>query len=114
MTSITITGKIKKGNFFKNKKLFKIDNMEAELILVFKKESYGTKKSIKYFFRYGDNDVVRPLCIKLPQIIGYVKFFYSTEAMSFQISDKKLLKKYTKIWGKIRSLMNKELDSESV
>ena len=44
--------------------------MEAKLILVFKKESYGTKKSIKYFFRYSDNDVVRPLCIKLSQIIG--------------------------------------------
>ena len=32
--------------------------------------------------------------------------------MSFNVSDKKLLKKYNKIWEKISSLLNKELDSE--
>ena len=37
-------------------------------ILVSKKESYGTKNSLKYFFGYNDDDVIRPLCIKLPQI----------------------------------------------
>ena len=34
--------------------------------------------------------------------------------MSFKVSDKKLLKYYTKIWGKISSLMNIEFDSEPV
>ena len=34
--------------------------------------------------------------------------------MSFKVTDKKLLKKYTKIWGKVSSLMNKEFDSEPV
>ena len=28
--------------------------------------------SIKYFAEYDDNDVIRPLCIKLPQMNGYV------------------------------------------
>ena len=28
--------------------------------------------SIKYFIGYSDDDVIRPLCIKLPQMIGYV------------------------------------------
>ena len=37
-------------------------------MLVSKKEPYGTNKSIKYFTGYnGDDDVIRPLCIKLPQ-----------------------------------------------
>ena len=35
-------------------------------ILVSKKESYGTKNSLKYFVGYNDNDVIRPLCIRLP------------------------------------------------
>ena len=30
------------------------------------------KNSFKYFHGYND-DVIRPLCIKLPQMIGYVK-----------------------------------------
>ena len=34
--------------------------------------------------------------------------------MSFKVSDKKLLKMYTKIWGKIRSLMKNEFDSEPI
>ena len=34
--------------------------------------------------------------------------------MCFKVIDKKLLKKYAKIWEKISSLMNMEFDSESV
>ena len=30
---------------------------------------------------------MRPLCIKLPQIIGYVKHFDSNKTMSFKVSD---------------------------
>ena len=30
---------------------------------------------IKYFIGYKDNNIVRPLCIILPQISGYVKYF---------------------------------------
>ena len=37
-----------------------------------KEVTYGTKNAFKYFIGYNDNDVIRPLCIKLPQIIGYV------------------------------------------
>ena len=62
-------------------------------MLVSKKEPYGTKKSVKDFFGYDDNDVIRPLCIKLPQMIGYVKCFDSNKPISFKVSDKKLLKK---------------------
>ena len=34
--------------------------------------------------------------------------------MSFKVIDKKLLKRYTKIWEKTSSLMNKKFDSEHV
>ena len=33
---------------------------------------------------------------------------------SFKVSDNKLLKKYTKIWGRISNLMNIKSDSEPV
>ena len=64
--------KINKSNFYKNKKLSKIDKIDVDKILVSKKEPYGTKNSIKYFIGYNDDGVIRPLCIKLPQVIGYV------------------------------------------
>ena len=67
--------KINKSKFHKNKKLFKIEDIDINNILVSKKESYGTKNSLKYFIGYNDDDVIRPLCIKLPQMVGYVKHF---------------------------------------
>ena len=33
-------------------------------------------------------------------MIGYVKCFDSNKTMSFKVTDKKLLAKYTKIWKK--------------
>ena len=91
--------KINKSNFYKKKKLFNTYDMEVDEILIFKKESYGQKSSVKYFLGYTD-DVIRPLCIKLPQMIGYLKHFDSNTTMSLKINDNRLLKKYTKTWGK--------------
>ena len=106
--------KINKSNFYKNKKLFNLHDIDANKILVSKKESYGTKKSLKYFIRYNDGDVIRPLCIILPQMTGYVKHFDSNKTMSFKVSDNKLLKKYNKIWEKIGNLLSREFDVEPV
>ena len=106
--------KISKSNFYKNKKLFNIHDLDVNKILVSKKESYGTNTSLKYFIGYNDDDAIRPLFIKLPQMIGYVKNFDSNETMSFKVVDNKLLKKYNKIWEKISNLMNIEFDSEPV
>ena len=106
--------KINKSNFYKNKKVFNIHDLDVDKIFVSKKESYDTKNSLKYFIGYNDDDVIRPLYIKLPQMIGYVKNFDSNKTMSFKVSDNKLLKKYNKIWEKISNLMNIEFDSEPV
>ena len=43
-----------------------------------------------------DNDVIRPLCIKLPQMNGYVKCFESNKTMFFKVIDNKLLKSILK------------------
>ena len=100
--------KINKSNFYKNKRVFSLHDLDVNKTLVSKKESYGTKNSLKYFIGYNDDDVIRPLCIKLPQMIGYVKHFDSNKLMSFKVGDNKLLKKYNKIWEKISSLLNIE------
>ena len=109
------TKKINKRNFYKNKKLFHLHDLDVNKILVSKKESYGSKNSLNYFIGYNDDDdVIRPLCINLPQMIGYVKHLDSNKAMSFKVNDNKLLKKYNKIWEKISNLLNIEFDSEPV
>ena len=48
--------KINKSNFYKNKKLFKIEDIDADKILVSKEESYGTKNPLKYFIEYNNDE----------------------------------------------------------
>ena len=84
--------KIKTSDFYKNKNVIKIDDTDANKILVSKEEPCGTKNSFKYFIGYNDNDVIRPLFMNLPQMIGYVKKFECNTTMSFKINDSKLLK----------------------
>ena len=43
---------IKKSDFYKNKKLLKIEDIDINKIFVSKKESYGAKNAIKYFIGY--------------------------------------------------------------
>ena len=45
----------------KTKKIFNIDDIDVNKILVSKKEQYGKHNSFKYFIRYNDNNVIRPL-----------------------------------------------------
>ena len=42
--------KIKKSIFYKNKKIYSTDDIDVNNILVSKKEPYGNKNSVKYFF----------------------------------------------------------------
>ena len=107
--------KISKSNFYKSYSLFNIDDTDFNKILSSEKQPYGTKSSLKYFSGYNDDDdVIRPLCIKLLQMITYVKCFDNNKAMSFKASENKLLKKYIEIWERVSSLMKIKFDSETV
>ena len=103
---------INKSSFYKNKRLFSLNDIDVKKILVSKKELYGTKNSFKYFIGYNDGDVIRPLCIMFPQMIGYVKHFDSNKTMFFKVNDNKLLKKYNKTWEIKSNLLNIEFDSQ--
>ena len=89
--------KNKKSDYYKNKNATQINDIDVNKILVSKEEQYGTKDLFKYFIGYNNNDVIRPLCIRLPQITGYVRKFDGNATMSFKINDKQLLKKYNQI-----------------
>ena len=95
--------KIKTSDFYKNKKVIKIDDIDVNKILVSKEKPYGTKSSFKYFIEDHDNDVIGSLFIKLLQMIGYVRKFEVNITMSFKINDRKLLKKYNQIWKKLKN-----------
>ena len=106
--------KIKQSNFYnKNKKIFNIDDIDVNKILVSKKEQYGKYNSFKYFIGYNDNDVIRPLYLGLSQMIGYINKFDENKIMSLMVKDKQLLKNYNKIWKKIERLRSIDFNSKN-
>ena len=82
--------KIKKSIFYKNKAINNIEDTNVNNILVSKKEPCGNKNSFKYFIGYYDNDVIGPLCIRLPQMTGYARKFDENATISFIIKDKQI------------------------
>ena len=93
---------IKKSDFYnKNKKIFNIDDIDVNKILVSKKEQYVEYNSFKYVIGYNDNCVIRPLYLELSQMTGYInKFEKSKITMSLMVKDKQILENYNKIWKK--------------
>ena len=60
----------------------------------------------KYLCGYLNNDIIQPLCVILPQMSGYIKYFdYAGKNMSFVIDDEEVYKKYNKIWEVVRKLL---------
>ena len=115
--------KIKKSDFYKNKnkKVFNIDDIDVDKILVSKKEAYGKNNSLLYLIGYNDNDVIRPLCLRLSQMTGYINEFNNknknentiTITMFLRVKDKQHFKKYNKIWRKkIERLMSIDFESK--
>ena len=84
--------------------------------MLFNKTSYGNKGSFKNYIGYkhtGGN--LPPLNIRLLQLTGYAKHFNDENKVTkFLVADKKLLKKYNDLWGKIKSLLKKEFDKNPV
>ena len=88
--------KIKISDFYKNKnkKIFNIDYIDVNKILVSKKEQYGKNNSFKYFIGYNDNDIIRPLFVKLPQMTSYINKFKDKKTKITTTTTMSLILKY--------------------
>ena len=113
-----VNKKIKISDFYnKNKKIFNIDGIDVNKLLVSKKVSYSKNNLFKYFIGYSDKDIIRPLFVKPPQMTSYINKFKDkktkiTTTMSLMVKDKQLFKNCNKIWEK--SLMRKHFDSKPI
>ena len=70
---------------------------------------------IKVFIGYQEDETVKPLCIILPQMNGYIKYFeYGGKSTSFLIIDEELGEKYEQIWDVIKKKIGIKFYSECV
>ena len=55
----------------------------------------------KYCISYKDDEFVRPLCIILPQMSGFIKYFDGDRKnMSFLSEGEEIIIEYNKMWKK--------------
>ena len=106
--------KVNKKEFHKSKQPIDLDLVIVDQIVISDKFKYSDE-NFKYFIGYQEDEIVKPLCIILPQMIGYIKYFENGgKNMSFLIKDDSVLNKYNKIWDNIKEKLNIKFYSEPV
>ena len=106
---------VSKREFYDSTKTVKLNLVDVNNIVVSSKVK-GNNKTSKYFTGYfNDADSVIPLCIILPQMSGYIKYFENGgKNMSFKIEDESVYVKYNQVWNKIKELLGIKCYTEPI
>ena len=82
-----------------------LDSVDLSKIVVSSKWKLNDT-TYKYFCGYLNNDVIRPLCVSLLQMNGYIKYFDDGgKNMPFVTDDEKVYEKYNEIWNVVKGLL---------
>ena len=98
---------VSKKQIYEGKKAVNLSKVDVNKIVVSNKIK-GNNETSKLFIAYIDdiNNIVTPLCIILPQMSGWIKYFENGgKSMSFKIEDDEMYIKYISIWNKIKELL---------
>ena len=106
--------RVNKKEFHKSKQPIDLNLINADQKVVSDKFKHSDD-GFKYFIGYKEGEIVKPLCIILPQMTGYIKYFENGgKNMSFVIKDDDVLDKYNEIWDKIKETLSIKFHSTSV
>ena len=96
---------VDKKKFYLSKQAISLDSVDLNKTVVSNKWKINDT-TYKYLCGYLNNDIIQPLCIILPQMNGYIKYFNNgRKNMLFVTDDKEVYKKYNKIWEVVRKLL---------
>ena len=97
--------KLIKKTFYSSKEAILLDSVDLGKIVVSSRWKLNDT-TYKYFCGYLNNDVIRSLCVILPQMNGYIKYFDNGgKNMSFVTDDEKVYEKYNEIWNVVKGLL---------
>ena len=89
--------RLDKKEFDKSKQPINLDLINIDQIVISNKFKHSDD-GFKYFIGYIEGEIVKQLCIILPQMSGYIKYFGNGgKNMSFLIKDDMCLDKYNEI-----------------
>ena len=96
---------INKKEFYSSKQAIPLDSVDSDKIVV-SNEWKINETTYKYLCGYLNIDVIQPLCVILPQMNGYIKYFDNGgKNMTFVTDNEKVYDKYNEIWKVIRKLL---------
>ena len=94
-----------KKKFYSSKEAIFLDSVDLSKIVVSSRWKLNDT-TYKYFRGYSNNDVIKPLCVILPQVSGYIKYFDNGgKNMSFVTDDKEVYGKYDEIRNVVKNLL---------
>ena len=97
---------INKKELHKSKQPIDLKSVSVDQIVVSDRFKHSDE-DFKYITAYPEDEIVKPLCIILPQMSGYIKYFENGgKNSSFLIKDDNVLNKYNKIWNVIKNKLN--------
>ena len=97
-----------KTKFYSSKQAISLDSVDINKIVVSKKWKINDT-TYKYICGYLNNDTIQPLCVILPQMNGYIKYFDDGgKNMSFVTDDEEIYEKYNEIWEVVRKLLKED------
>ena len=101
---------VDKKEFYLSKQAISLDSVDLSRIVVSNKWKINDT-TYKYLFGCLNNDVIQPLCVILPQMNGYIKYFDDDggKNMSFVTDDEEIYEKYNEIWEVVRKLLKLKL-----
>ena len=95
---------VDKKEFYSSKQAISLDSVDLSKIVVSNKWKINDTTD-KYLCGYLNNDVIQPLCVILPQMNGYIKYFDDGgKNISFVTDDEEIYEKYNEIWEVVRKL----------
>ena len=105
---------LNKKKFHRSKEPIDLLSVDSDQIVVSHKFKHNDE-GFKYFIGYLKGEIIKPLCIILPQMSGYIKYFQNgSENMSFLSRDDEVWDKYDKIWDVIKDKLKIKFHSEPV
>ena len=106
--------RVNKKYFHKSKQSIDLDSIKLDQIVVSDKFK-DSDDGFKYFIGYKEGEIVKALCMILPLMRGYIKYFEKEEKIClFLIKDDDVLDKYNEIWDKVKNKLNIKFHSMSV
>ena len=103
-----------KKEFHASNKLIALNFVSMDKIAVSDKSKHNDK-GYKYFTGFLDDNIIRPLCIVLSQMSGYIKYFDDGgKNRSFKIEDDNVLLIHNEVWNKTKKTRNIKFHSQPI